>query len=151
MIRSIFLLFIIVFGISCQQGHLSKNEMTAILHERNEKLGLLFKAGDADKLAEMYSDSAKLCPNGADLYIGRTAIRDFWKQAMTGYKLVEMKTRTITIDGTTDVIYETGKTTTKLLFGDSVLVDSVKFANVWKRQKDGTYLLDVDIWNSLGN
>jgi len=123
--------------------------MRDILHTQNEALGSLFKAGDAEKLAMMYSDSAKLCPNGADIYIGRNAIHNFWKQAMTGSKLLEMNTQTLTVDGNRDVIYETGKTTSKILFKDSVLTFNVKFANVWRRQKDGTYLLDVDIWNSL--
>jgi ketosteroid isomerase-like protein len=123
--------------------------MAEILHERNEKLGELFKAGDASKLALMYSDSAKLCPNGGELYIGRRAIRDFWEKGMAGAKLIEMNTETITIDGNGDVIYETGKTTSKTLYKDSMYVFRVKFANVWKKQPDGNFLLDVDIWNSL--
>jgi hypothetical protein len=47
------------------------------------------------------------------------------------------------------VIYETGITTTRTQYKDSVYVTTVKFANVWKRQADGTYLLDVDIWNAI--
>lgn len=123
--------------------------MKKILHERNEKLGELFKAGNADELVKMYSDSAKLCPDGADLFIGREAIRGFWSKAMEGSKLQEMNTQTLTVDGDANVIYETGKTTTKILIQDSVYTSTVKFANVWRRQSDGTYLLDVDIWNKV--
>jgi len=53
------------------------------------------------------------------------------------------------VDGDINVIYETGKTTTKTLYKDSVYTSKVKFANVWKRQADGSYLLDVDIWNAI--
>ena len=147
--NKVLLYLLIVLSVACKPKELSKNEMREILHTQNETLGSLFKAGDAEKLSMMYSDSAKLCPNGADLYIGRNAIRDFWKQAMEGSKLVEMNTQTLTVDGNRDVIYETGKTTSKILIKDSVFTFNVKFANVWRRQKDGTYLLDVDIWNSL--
>jgi ketosteroid isomerase-like protein len=97
----------------------------------------------------MYSDSAKLCVDNADIYIGREAIKKFWQQASSGTKLVEMNTETVTVDGNRDLIYETGKTTSKILYKDSVYVFKVKFANIWKRQSDGTYLLEVDIWNSL--
>lgn len=145
-LQSIAILLLIA---ACQTAELSKQEMRDILHARNEELGSLFKAGDAEKLSLIYSDSAKLCPNGADLYIGRKAIRDFWSQAMAGSKLVEMNTETLTVDGNREVIYETGKTTSKILVKDSILTFNVKFANVWRKQKDGTYLLDVDIWNSL--
>jgi ketosteroid isomerase-like protein len=148
MTRLLFLIFTILC-IACERKTISKSEIRKILHERNERLGEYFKAGDAAKLAMMYSDSAKLCPNGGDLYIGRKAIEDFWKKGMEGAKLLEMKTETLTVDGTTEVIYETGKTTSKTLYKDSVYVFKVKFANVWRKQNDGTYLLDVDIWNSL--
>jgi ketosteroid isomerase-like protein len=147
LIRTAFFLGLMVF--SACQSELSKADMKKIIHERNEKLGELFKKGDAAELSKMYSDSAKLCPDGADLFIGREAIRNFWNNAMEGSTLQEMNTQTLTVDGDANVIYETGKTTTKILIKDSVYTSTVKFANVWRKQTDGTYLLDVDIWNSI--
>lgn len=135
---------------ACREQQLSSAEMRAILHERNEKLGEYFKTGDATKVVTMYADSAKLCPNRVgEIYIGREAILKFWEEDLKGSKLLEMTTETLTINGNRDVIYETGKTTTKTLYKDSVYVTTVKFANVWKRQLDGNYLLDVDIWNAV--
>lgn len=139
-----------VLILSCQPKSLSKSEIEKILHERNEKLAELFKEGDAAKLSMMYSDSAKLCPNHEGLFVGRKAIEEFWRKDLeSGAKVIEMNTETITVDGTMDVLYETGKTTTRTLYKDSVYTFKVKFANIWKRQSDGNYLLDVDIWNSL--
>ncbi|HEY9009159.1 YybH family protein [Ohtaekwangia sp.] len=135
---------------SCERTTLSPTEMRVILHERNETLGKFFKEGDVEKLATMYTDSAKLCPNGAvDIYIGREAIKQFWKEAMEGSQLLDMKTETLSVNGNHDLIYETGKTTTHTKYQDSVYVSEVKFANVWKRQQDGSYRLDVDIWNAI--
>jgi ketosteroid isomerase-like protein len=137
--------------LTCREHSLSKAEMMEILNERNEKLGEYFKSGDVDKLVTMYADSAKLCPNRAgEIYIGREAIKKFWAAASEGSKLLEMNTETLSVDGNADLIYETGITTTKTLYQDSVYVSKVKFANVWKKQNDGTYLLDVDIWNAIG-
>ncbi|SKC75783.1 YybH family protein [Ohtaekwangia koreensis] len=134
----------------CQRATLSVSEMREILHERNEKLSALFKEGNAEKLVTMYTDSAKLCPNGGyEIYIGKNAIKRFWSDALNGSELLDMKTQTLSIDGSGDYIYETGRTTTKTKYQDSVYTSEVKFANVWKKQSDGTYLLDVDIWNSI--
>jgi ketosteroid isomerase-like protein len=136
-------------SVSCVKN-LSKEDMKRILHERNQALGECFKSGDAGKLALMYTDSAKLCANGEkEIYVGRAAIEAFWKKGMEDTELLEMTTETLTIDGNEDVLYETGKTTTKTLYKDSVYLFEVKFANVWKHQPNGKYLLDVDIWNSV--
>jgi ketosteroid isomerase-like protein len=142
---------LLLFVVACRQEKLSKTEMRNVLHQQNEKLGEYFKAGHAAQIATMYSDSAKLCPNrNTEVYIGRDAIKKFWAEASSdGSKLQEMTTETLTVDGDINVIYETGITTTKTLYKDSVYTSKVKFANVWKRQPDGNYLLDVDIWNAV--
>ena len=149
MIRFAIALLLTTTIVGCQKNSLSENEMRKILNERNEALGRYFKAADADSLALMYADSAKLCPDGNDIVIGRDAIKKFWSQSMNGPQIVDMKTETVTVDGTRDVIYETGRTTLQLQSGDSVQTFRVKFANVWKLDKDGQYKLDVDIWNNF--
>lgn len=137
---------------ACEKIQRSETETRAILRERNDRLAALFKEGDAEKLAMMYTDSAKLCPNGAgEIYVGRQAIASFWKSALEGSTLLDMKTETTTVDDAGDIIYETGKATTRTAEHDTIYVSTVKFANVWKKQQDGSYLLDVDIWNSVKN
>jgi ketosteroid isomerase-like protein len=68
---------------------------------------------------------------------------------MKDSQLLDMQTETLTVDGSGYYIYETGRTKTRVKYQDSIYVTEVKFANVWKRQSDGTYLLDVDIWNAI--
>lgn len=148
-----FLVLTIVVAIgccSCKEEKLSAGKMREILHERNEKLGAFFKEGDAEKLASMYTDSAKLCPNSTyEIFVGKQAIKNFWNRSMKDSQLLDMQTETLTVDGSGDYIYETGRTKTRVKYQDSVYVTQVKFANVWKRQPDGSYLLDVDIWNAI--
>lgn len=150
-----FLILVVVAAVlfcSCKEEKLSAGEMREILHKQNEKLGAFFKEGDADKLASMYTDSAKLCPNNTyEIFVGKQAIRNFWSRSMKDSQLLDMETQTLTVDGSGDYIYETGRTKTKIKYQDSVYITEVKFANVWKRQSDGTYLLDVDIWNAISN
>lgn len=148
--KQIFYLSVVVMLISCDKNSLSTAEMKNILHERNEKLGNYFKEGDVSKLIAIYTDSAKLCADGQkQVLIGKAAIQKFWTAASEGSKLLEMKTETLTVDGNKEIIYETGITSTKTLYNDSVYESTVKFVNVWKLQTNGEYKLDVDIWNTV--
>lgn len=143
----IFTLMIVV--VSCNQGvqKISKDEMLKIVESRNVKLGEYFKAGDAEKLSLMYSDSAKLCPDGSKFVNGRDSIKAFWAESFKTSKTMDMITNIYTIDGNKDIIYETGKANSKILYNDSLYNVTVKYINVWNRQTNGDYLLDVDFWN----
>jgi len=141
---------IISFFVSCRNAEntLSKAKLRNIVEKQNDLLGACFKEGNADKLAAMYTDSAKLSPNGANFIIGRDSIKVFWAQDFKSSKVLEMKTTVLTIDGNEDVIYETGKAASKFLYNDTVTYEAkVKYINVWRRQSNGSYKLDVDFWN----
>jgi len=129
------------------EHQLTKAEMRSIVESRNEQLAECFKSGDVEKLAQMYSDSAKLCPNGYHFVYGRDSIKAFWEKDFETSKTIEMNTNILTIDGNNEVIYETGLATSKIIYNDSLYNPTVKYINVWCRQSDGSYLLDIDFWN----
>jgi Domain of unknown function (DUF4440) len=147
---STFVLAILIALIGCQQSTPSDTvEPKAIVHAQNEKLKAFFLAGDMDKLSQLYTKNAKLSGDGnEDIVIGREAIRDFWKKAMDGVKVMDMNTQTLTIDAAGGVIYETGKVTNKIAFLDSVHIFKAKYVNVW-RKEEGEYKLDVDSWTDI--
>jgi len=60
---------------------------------------------------------------------------------------LKMETLVLTVDGDKNMIYETGKAFSQILFNDSIYHAQVKYINVWRRQPDGGYKLDVDFWN----
>lgn len=126
---------------------LSKKEMKEIVDSRNTMLGECFKSGDAERVAAMYCDSAKLSPNGSPFVHGRKNIRDFWVEDFKTSKTLDMSTKVLTIDGNRDIIYETGLASSKIMYKDSLYNVTVKYINVWRRQPDGNYLLDIDFWN----
>jgi len=142
----------VIFCSSCKDhsATLSKAEMKAIVERQNEMLGSCFTEGDAEKLAEMYTDSAKLSPNGSSFITGRDSIKDFWLDDFKSSKVLKMNTHVLTIDGNKDLIYETGKAYSQILYNDSIYNAKVKYINVWRRQPDGNYKLDVDFWNKDG-
>ncbi len=150
------LLLLAVTAAGCFQAEKKppfKGDMATVkqkLAEANERLGLFFRQGKTDSLAEMYTENGKLCPNGEDFVYGRENIRGYWKVNLAeGDSIMDMQTENNTIDGYRDLVYETGKTYLKLKRHgkDSVYNTIVKFCNVWKLGPDGHYQLDVDIWN----
>jgi ketosteroid isomerase-like protein len=140
---------ILICLLSCKHSaeSLSKAEMRAIVEKQNEILGNCFTTGDADQLAEIYSDSAKLSPNGSRFITGRDSIKSFWKEDFKTSKVLKMETLVLTINGDENYIYETGKAFSEILYNDSVYHARVKYINVWRKQSDGAYKLDVDFWN----
>jgi ketosteroid isomerase-like protein len=153
MIRPI--LFLTISGallVACAKSEppLTSEAMKEIVKKGNDQLGYFFIKGDADSLSLMYTEGAKLCPNGTDFVTGRPEIRDFWKEDMKSTKTHEMRTETLTINGNKEVLYETGRTFLRMTYLDSTFNLSVKYCNVWALQPDGTYKLDVDIANRDG-
>jgi ketosteroid isomerase-like protein len=62
-------------------------------------------------------------------------------------KTLKMETNVLTIEGDENLIYETGITSSQILYNDSVYHPWVKYINVWCKQPNGDYKLDVDFWN----
>ena len=124
------------------------DELRSIVKKQNAKLESCFKEGNSEKLASLYTDSAKLSPNGGDFVIGRNSIKEFWADDFKSSKVLEMSTDVMTTNGNREIIYETGKTRSKILYQDSVYRVLVKYINVWVKQKDGNYQLDIDFWNN---
>ena len=148
-----FLMALTIFFVSsCNKSSLTlaKADMKAIVEKQNEALGNCFTKGDADKLAEMYTDSAKLSPNGSRFIIGRDSIKSFWKEDFKSSKVLKMETLVLTINGDRNYIYETGKAISEILYNDSIYHARVKYINVWRKQPNGDYKLDVDFWNKDG-
>ncbi|HQW11689.1 MAG TPA: hypothetical protein PLP06_06050 [Saprospiraceae bacterium] len=143
-------LFLIVFY-SCTDHNtgvkIDKIKLKEIVTKQNNLLERYFKSGDAEQLALIYTDSAKLSPNGTDFILGRDSIKAFWMKDFKSSRLLEMSTDVLTTSGNEDIIYETGKTKTQSLYKDSVYNFTVKYINVWIKQPDGEYKLDVDFWN----
>ena len=146
-----FLILSILFLTSCwdnsYNGKSDIKKMREIVKNQNALLEEAFKTGNAEKLAALYTDSAKLSPDGNDFVIGREKIKTFWENDFKTSKLLDMKTEVLTTNGTQNFIYETGKTTTKSLYQDSIYTFKVKYVNVWIKQPDGNYQLEVDFWN----
>jgi len=132
---------------SAPTNSMTAEQMRELVRLQNDRLGHFFMKGDADSLGLMYGADARLCLNGIDFVTGRSAITEFWRKDMRMTKTNAMRTETLTVGGVKEVVYETGRTFLNITYADSTFDLTVKYCNVWRRQPDGKYLLDVDIAN----
>lgn len=151
--KKVILFLILVFvSLQCSQNEsITIEQMEKIVNKNNDKLGRFFMMGNPDSLASMYTETAVIAPHGDDFYTGLNQILDMYKTDTKAAKILNMRTETMRVEGNKEVIYETGKTYVTISLQDSVYDTHVKFCNIWRLQSDGSYKLDVDIWNKDKN
>lgn len=100
--------------------------------------------GDVDGLTALYAEDAMLLPPDHEPVEGRQAIGDFWREGTdSGLELIPLR---LEVDG--DVGYLVGRY--RLPPTDQEPADSGKTVMCLRRQKDGSWKLTADIWNSSG-
>ena len=98
--------------------------------------------GDAEALTSLYTEDAVLLPPDHAPVQGRDAIGDFWRQGTdTG---LEVRTLRVEVDGS--VGYLVGEY--NLPSTEEEPADSGKYVMCLRRQRDGSWKLSADIWNS---
>lgn len=99
-------------------------------------------AGDAERLTALYTEDAVLLPPDHEPIEGREAIAEFWRQGTDSG--LELTTLRLDVDG--DLGYLVGRY--RLPPTDDEPADSGKTIMCLRRQKDGSWRLTADIWNS---
>ena len=98
--------------------------------------------GDADALAALYTDDAMLLPPDHEPIKGREAIGEFWRQGTD--EGLEVTTLRMEVSG--DLAYLVGRY--HLPPTDDEPADSGQSVLCLKRQRDGSWKVTADIWNS---
>ncbi len=104
---------------------------------------------DTALIASAYAADARLSPDNETFVVGKTAIATWYQEKFAILKGIEFIT--ISVDGTADVLYETGVASVKLNYNDSTWLEQVKYTNVWRLQADSSYKIVIDTWNNLPN
>ena len=98
--------------------------------------------GDADALTELYTEDAVLLPPDHAPVHGRRAIGEFWRQGTdSGLAVTTLR---VEVDGT--IGYLVGKYNLPQTTNEPA--DSGKYVMCLRRQRDGSWKLSADIWNS---
>ena len=121
--------------------------MTAIYEEitkTNELFSEAFKRGDAESVANLYTEAGQLGPANSDFLAGRSAIQGFIQGMMdSGIQSIQLITNELEeFEGTA---IEIGRFVLKS--GDDQIADEGKFIVIWKLES-GKWKLHRDIINS---
>lgn len=101
------------------------------------------ETGDAAMIASVYTPDARVMPPGAPVVTGG-GIEQFW-QGVLGMGVTGGVLKTVSLEERDDVAVEEGQY--EMRVGTDV-VDTGKYVVVHRRQPDGGWRLDLDIWNS---
>ena len=121
--------------------------MTAIFEEitrTNELFSEAFKRGDAEGVANLYTEAGQLGPANSDFLTGRSAIQGFI-QGMIDSGIQSIQLITNELEEFEDTAIEIGRFVLKT--GDNQIADEGKFIVIWKLES-GNWKLHRDIINS---
>jgi uncharacterized protein (TIGR02246 family) len=125
-----------------------EEEAKKAILETNEKYEAAVKEGDAAAIAAMYTSDGIILPPDHAMVHGRTGAEKLWNDFFKlGAKSMSLNTENVERAG--NYAIETGTFTFTIQPERKDAQASVgKYVVVWKRQKDGSWKLHRDIWNS---
>lgn len=100
-------------------------------------------AGDADAVAALYTENARLMPPNSEATLGHDAIKAAFGGMIDAGMTAELNI--VETQSSGDFGYNVG--TFKIMAGGEV-VDQGKYVETWRRGADGVWLMSNDIWNS---
>lgn len=141
---------VMLFISSVSDVPLTSSEMRAIVEANGKVFSEGVRTRDFERIAALYTENAKYGKDDEDFLVGRAAIREDWKQFVANPDFQDLILEPASVQGSGSVIYETGRGRTVLRPKPNLpAAYKFKYVNVWVRQADGTYKLDVDFYNGL--
>ena len=114
------------------------------INETNKLFMDAFSAGDAEKVAGLYTANCRFLPDNSDPINGRANVQGLFQSMMDGgVSSVELITWEVEDCG--DIAVEVGRVVMR--GDDDEIVDDGKFIVIWKKENDG-WRLHRDIVNS---
>lgn len=115
---------------------------------QNAKFAAAFNNKDAAGVAAIYTVDAISLPPNRNMIQGRPLIEESNKYEFE-IGLKNLRLGTVFLDVHGDFAHEVGEYVITLQpEGKVATEDSGKYLAIWKKQVDGTWLIDKDIWNS---
>ena len=118
-------------------------DMEAAVQEMNAAWDAALNAGNAADVAAMYADDAKVVTGDGTVKQGRAEIQALF-QGFIDSGFGQHKITMDDVDGTSDLIYETGSWSG--VGGDGNTYGG-KIVNIYERQDDGSWKTVLHMWN----
>ena len=102
-----------------------------------------FLRGDAQAVADLYTEDAQVIPPGSEVASGRSAIAAFWRTVMDT-EVEDLALDTTEVESAGDLACELGRVR---VVGKNGQVMEGRYLVIWKQQ-NGHWKLYRDIWNA---
>lgn len=146
---SFFLLMLILCLLGCEKSPkelatLSDVDLAAIEKADNDYIETM-RSSDFQSLKDLFSDNIVLLPPGRHPLKDISSINEF----MSAFKVTEIQLRNTKITGSGNLGYRTAEYTMRFILNDSPDERSYhgKWLTVYRKQLDGTWKIETDIWN----
>jgi ketosteroid isomerase-like protein len=128
-----------------------KADVKAILARQNKDMIDLAKAGRFEALEKYYDSDAMLLPNNFPVERGfKEILASHNMRKKAGYKMLDGQATTTDLLISGDLAVEIGTYSFTVTFPGppEPVVDEGKYMTVWRKQKDGSWKIYADMWNT---
>jgi ketosteroid isomerase-like protein len=125
------------------------NKIQEAVRSRDQEWARFFDAKDLDKATNAFADDGVLLPQNQPSAVGHEAIRKNLAGlfALPNLKIGWTPVR-IVVSKAGDIGYTSGAYNISFTNGGKTVNDKGKYLTVWKAQKDGTWKVAVDMFNT---
>jgi uncharacterized protein (TIGR02246 family) len=118
----------------------------------NESVTAAFRSKDAATMASLWTENARFLPPGSEMITGRGRVQAFWQsgfdQGACDLVLESLEIKSLA-EG---VAYEIGRNIVRVQTTDGSSIDvPAKSLCLFRRESDGVWRADVDIFNAINS
>jgi uncharacterized protein (TIGR02246 family) len=127
-----------------------QSEAEAGIKQFNEAAMAAFRSKDASAMAALWTDNSRFLPPATNVITGREGVQTVWQgsfdQGAYDLELESVEVRSLG-DG---VAYEIGRSIVRVRMTDGSSIDVAgKSVCIFRREADGLWRADVDIFNAI--
>ena len=130
------------------------DDLKAQVQALNDKMARANVSGDFDAILSIYADDIIYMPNYAPMIRGKEAmIENEKKMAESGAKITSMTLTTLEVTDLGSMVYEIGAYGMAMEIPGMEMpwADKGKYVSIYRKKKDGSLEMVVDIWNTNVN
>ena len=151
--RNVLLLGTVLAMSACSgSGNSMQTEVSASrveLGQMNRDFAAALNAKDATAAAGLYTEDAVLIPPGEPIVRGRSAIEEYWRNALELGGVRDVSVETMDALSSGSLGYETGSFMLTVNGPDGeAVIDKGRYIELLRREPDGKWLSTHGIWNA---
>jgi ketosteroid isomerase-like protein len=118
----------------------------------NESVTSAFRAKDAAAMASLWTENARFLPPGAEMITGRAGVQGYWQSGLD-QGACDVVLESLEIKSLADgVAYEIGRNLVRVQTAHDSSIDVPgKSLCIFRRESDGVWRADVDIFNAVNS